>query len=60
MMEKRDVVKRARLKELLMEIYDMRPSMADRCVLMLDYANLAYRTEESDKDISDSKKKHGL
>lgn len=59
-MEKRDVDKRAKLKELLIEIYDMRPSMADRCMLMLDYANLAYRTEERNKDISDSKKKHGL
>ena len=59
-MEKRDVNKRARLKELLMEVYDLRPSMADRWMLMLDYANLAYRTEECNKDISDSKKKHGL
>lgn len=59
-MEKRDVNKRARLKELLMEVYDLRPSEADRYMLMLDYANLAYRTEERNKDISDSKKKHGL
>lgn len=60
MIEKRDVEKRARLKQLLIEIYDMRPSMADRCMLMLDYVNLAYRTEECNKDVSDSKKKHGL
>lgn len=59
-MKKRDSDKRTKLKELLMEIYDMRPSMADRCILMLDYANLAYRTEERNKDISGSKKKHGL
>lgn len=60
MMEKRDICKREKLKELLMEIYDMRPSMADQCMLMLDYANLAYRTEQRDKNISDSKKIQGL
>lgn len=37
MMEKRDAEKRLKLKELLMEIYDMRPSEADRWSAILDY-----------------------
>ena len=54
-MEKRDVDKRARLKELLIEIYNMRPSVADRWIVILDYV------EEHRVDVfDDSKKKHGL
>lgn len=38
-MEKRDADKRLQLKKLLMEIYDMRPSVADRWIMILDYVD---------------------